>query len=252
MSVTPNPMDPDAVDPHGAARRRTTSFVNPPLVALALTVHFLVCLFVGVLVTGGHRSDPPPLGGTSCPDGGLRDRGGQRVAPGGTLDVGSTPGHGPTGTDPPSPRTQGASMDFSSQFDQLNQRVTEAKAAAQAAADSRDELKQRIDRAQADLDKAASDARQRASEATSDSRGKWAQMKADAAARRDDVKAKVDKRTRQTDAKAAASDADWAEADAVDALDYAAWTVDNAELAVLDAIDARAYADDRAKLASPR
>jgi hypothetical protein len=155
------------------------------------------------------------------------------------------------GTDPPSP-AEGACMDFSSQFDQLNQRVTEAKAGAQAAADSRDELRQRIDRAQADLDKAASDARQRASEATSDSRGKWAQMKADAAARRDDVKAKIDKRTRQTDAKAAASDAEWAEADAVDALDYAAWTVDNAELAVLDAIDARAYADDRAKLASPR
>jgi pyruvate/2-oxoglutarate dehydrogenase complex dihydrolipoamide acyltransferase (E2) component len=155
--------------------------------------------------------------------------------------------HGPTVAP-----AQGACMDFSSQFDQLNQRVTEAKAAAQAAADSREELRQRIDRAQADLDKAASDARQRASEATSDSRGKWAQMKADAAARRDDVKAKIDKRTRQTDAKAAASDADWAEADAVDALDYAAWTVDNAELAVLDAIDARAYADDRAKLASPR
>jgi hypothetical protein len=190
---------------------------------------------------------PPPLSGTSCPDGGLRDRGGQRVAPGGTLDAGSIPGHGPTIAP-----AQGACMDFSSQFDQLNQRVTEAKAAAQAAADSREKLRQRIDRAQADLDKAASDARQRVSEATSDSRGKWAQMKADAAARRDDVKAKIDERTRQTDAKAAASDADWAEADAVDALDYAAWTVDNAELAVLDAIDARAYADDRAKLASPR
>jgi hypothetical protein len=52
MSVTPNPIDPDAVDAHAA--RRTTSFVNPPLVALALTVLFLVCLFVGVLVTSRH------------------------------------------------------------------------------------------------------------------------------------------------------------------------------------------------------
>jgi hypothetical protein len=50
MSVTPNPMDPDAVDRPGAARRPRLSFVNPPLVALALTVVFLVCLFVGVLV----------------------------------------------------------------------------------------------------------------------------------------------------------------------------------------------------------
>src|SRR6266545_4555545 len=50
-------------------------------------------------------------------------------------------------------------------------------------------------------------------------------------------------------AKDAASDADWAENDAADAIDYAAWTVDNARLAVLDAIDARAYADELAKTA---
>ena len=54
MSVTPNPKDADAVDRPGAARPRTISFVNLPLVALALTVAFLVCLLVGVLVTSGH------------------------------------------------------------------------------------------------------------------------------------------------------------------------------------------------------
>ena len=52
------------------------------------------------------------------------------------------------------------------------------------------------------------------------------------------------------DAKAAATEADWAEAEAADALDYAEWAVDNAQLAMLDAIDARAYADDLAKAAS--
>ena len=46
---------------------------------------------------------------------------------------------------------------------------------------------------------------------------------------------------------AAATDADWAEADAADAIDYADWAVDNAQLAMLDAIDARAYADGLAK-----
>jgi hypothetical protein len=75
-------------------------------------------------------------------------------------------------------------------------------------------------------------------------------MKADAAARRDDVKAKIDQRSRELDAKTAASEAGWTEADAVDALDYAAWTVSNARLAVLDAIDARAFADERAKRAA--
>ena len=56
----------------------------------------------------------------------------------------------------------------------------------------------------------------------------------------------MDRRADQVDAKVAASEADWAEDDAAEAIDYAAWTVDNARLAVLDAIDARAYADELA------
>jgi hypothetical protein len=72
-------------------------------------------------------------------------------------------------------------------------------------------------------------------------------MKADAAARMDDFQARMDRRADQLDAKLAASQADGAETDAADAIDFAAWTVDNARLAVLDAIDARAYADELAK-----
>ena len=45
------------------------------------------------------------------------------------------------------------------------------------------------------------------------------------------------------DAKAAATDANWAEADAAEALDFADWAVGNAQLSILDAIHARAYAD---------
>jgi glycerol-3-phosphate dehydrogenase len=43
----------------------------------------------------------------------------------------------------------------------------------------------------------------------------------------------------------------WAQmkADAADAIDYAAWAVDNVRLVVLDAIHARAYADEPAKAA---
>ena len=65
----------------------------------------------------------------------------------------------------------------------------------------------------------------------------------------DGAKAKIDKRNRQLDANTAATGADWAEADAADALDFAAWTVENAQLSILDAIDARAYADERATAA---
>src|SRR6266540_3919693 len=106
---------------------------------------------------------------------------------------------------------QGGTMDFSARLDELQQHAANAKAAAEGAARAR---------------------------------SKWAQMKADAAAKMDNFQAKVDKRADQFDAKVAASDADWAENHAADAIDYAAWTVDNARLAVLDAIDARAYADE--------
>ena len=52
------------------------------------------------------------------------------------------------------------------------------------------------------------------------------------------------------DAKVAANDADWAEADAAEALDFANWAVENAQLAILDAIHARANADKLAKAAN--
>jgi hypothetical protein len=42
-------------------------------------------------------------------------------------------------------------------------------------------------------------------------------------ARREDIKTKIDERTNQLGAKAAAADADWAEQDALDAIDYAPW-----------------------------
>jgi hypothetical protein len=142
-------------------------------------------------------------------------------------------------------------MDFSAQLDELQQRAAEAKAAAQAAAsESREQLRQRIDQAKAEVDQQASDARQDAQAATDKARSKWAQVKADAAAKLDDFDAKMDRRADQRDAKLAARQADGADADAADAIEFAAWTVDHARLAVLDAIDARASADDLARSAS--
>ncbi len=118
-----------------------------------------------------------------------------------------------------------------------------------AATESRDKVKQRIDKAQGDVDAAVKDAKQQADQAAAGARSKWAQMKVDTAARMGDVKARVDKRATQLDAKAATSEADWAEADATDAIDYAAHAVDNARLAMLEAIEARAYAVERAEAA---
>ena len=141
-------------------------------------------------------------------------------------------------------------MDFSTQLDDLQQRAAEAKTSAQAAvSESREQLRQRLDQARVEVNLAGMDARQEVDAATAKARSKWAQLKADAAVKLDDVQARMDRRADQLDAKVAARQADGAEADAADAIDFAAWTVDNARLAVLDAIDARVYADELATTA---
>jgi len=104
----------------------------------------------------------------------------------------------------------------------------------------------RLDEARAETDRAFDAANQQANATARQVDSAWEQMRADAKARGAELKAKAKRRSDQFDADVAASDADWAEADAYAALDYADWAVGNARLAILDAIDARAYADERA------
>jgi hypothetical protein len=138
-------------------------------------------------------------------------------------------------------------MNYSERLDELQQHVTVTKTAVQAAAaESREQIEKRIGQAQAGLDQTAKETQPPIEPQADSARAKWAQIRADAAAKMEDAKAKIDKRNRQMDAKTAATGADWAEADAADALAFAVWTVDNAQLAMLDAIDARAYADELA------
>jgi DNA-binding transcriptional MerR regulator len=141
-------------------------------------------------------------------------------------------------------------MDFSAQLEKLQQQASDTTASIRAAsAESRDQLKQRIDQARVDANLALMDVKQQAEQTTDQVQSKLAQVKADASAWMDDIKSKIDKRSDERDAKAAAKDADRAERDAVDAIDYAVVTFYSAQLAVLDALDARAYADERAKIA---
>ena len=141
-------------------------------------------------------------------------------------------------------------MDFSAQLEKLQQQATETAASIRAAsAESRDQLKQRIDQAEVDANLALMDVKQHVEQASDRVQSKWAQMMADAVAKMDDVKAKIAKRADERDAKAAAKDADRAEQDAADAIDYAVFAFYSARLAVFDALDARAYADERAKIA---
>ena len=69
-------------------------------------------------------------------------------------------------------------MDFSAKFEDLQRRVADAKAAAQAAAiESRDQLKQRIHQAQDDVEVAVEDTKQQAGVAVDEARSKWAQQR---------------------------------------------------------------------------
>ena len=134
-------------------------------------------------------------------------------------------------------------MDVAAQFEALQKRVTEASSGVSAGTtESRDQLKERIDKVHADKD-----ARQQAGEAAGSAGGKWAQMKAEVAARMDVLKTKIDNRGGRPDARAAEADADHAALEAGHAIDYASWTVENARLAALDAIDARVFSDGLAK-----
>jgi hypothetical protein len=128
-------------------------------------------------------------------------------------------------------------------LDTLQQQVADAVSSVQEAGrDSRDQLKRRIEQAQADRDQAIPETERSAPAPAS----KWDKMRADAADKMDEIKARIDKRNQKMGADMSATDADLAEFDAGAAIDLALWTVGNARLAVLDAIDARAYADARA------
>ena len=116
--------------------------------------------------------------------------------------------------------------------------------------ENHEQLQQRIATAQAETDRALDEAKQEATAAADEAQSSWEQTRADAKARLDALKAKAQRRADQVDADFAASDADWAEADAYAAIDYADWAVENARLAILDAIDARVFADERRQRSS--
>ena len=74
----------------------------------------------------------------------------------------------------------------------------------------------------------------------------WQSIKADAAAGTRDLQDRIDHKRHELDVKSAERDAEDAGENALDALAFARWAVEQAEVAVLDAVDTRAWADERA------
>jgi hypothetical protein len=129
----------------------------------------------------------------------------------------------------------------------LQEQVTHLKISAyDAREESSTQVRARIEQAKADAAADQEPAREQAGQAADRGHGQWRSMKADAAAKMQGLQGRMDRKRDELDANMAEDDAEGAEADAVDALGYARWAVEQAELAVLDAIDARAWADERA------
>src|SRR5262249_35083682 len=92
-------------------------------------------------------------------------------------------------------------MDFTAKLDDLQKRVADTKATIGAAAhENHEQLKQRIDQAQADTDRALDQAEQHATAAAGSIQADWDQTRADAKRRVAALQAKAQKRRDKLDA----------------------------------------------------
>jgi hypothetical protein len=142
-------------------------------------------------------------------------------------------------------------MSISEQVDALQARAAELKSSAdQARRETHEQVNARISQTKTDIAARQSAGKDKAEQAADRTQSQWKSMQADGAAKMQAVQDRIGRQRDQHDVKRAERDAEYAEADAADALDYADWAVAQAQLAVLDAIDARSWADARAA-ASP-
>jgi DNA repair exonuclease SbcCD ATPase subunit len=142
-------------------------------------------------------------------------------------------------------------MSISEQIDALQKRAAELKSSAdQARHETNEQVKARITQAKTDIAARESAVKEKTEQAADQTQNQWKKLQADNAAKMKDLHDRIGRQRDERDIKKAQKEADNAEEDAADALDYAAWAVDQAQLAVLDAIDARTWADARAA-ASP-
>jgi chromosome segregation ATPase len=132
-------------------------------------------------------------------------------------------------------------------IDSLQHQVNELKESVeQARRETSQQVTARVEQVKAALSRQAESASDDAGQGAGQSQNQWQAMKADLAAKMRDLHDRIERKRGEVKADVADDDAMYAEGAAVDALDYASWTVWQAELTVLDAIDARARADERA------
>jgi hypothetical protein len=125
-------------------------------------------------------------------------------------------------------------------FDRLSEKIEEAKRTIRAAAsESEAELKAKVDEARKNADDHAAESSAESQGAADDAQAHWQQIRTDWDQHRQSVRQRIDEAKAADDLDAAEMRAEWAEADARDAVGFADNAIDEATYAMLDAIKAR-------------
>lgn len=136
---------------------------------------------------------------------------------------------------------------ISDRLDDLQNCISTLKSSVQTAQrETAEQVEARVTKAQADAKAAQEQVAVDVREASDDTANSWSALRQDMKERMSAVHARVQARKRQTDAKVAKLDADGAEDDAIEALAFAKWAVDNASVTVLNAVKVRLWAAGQA------
>ena len=118
-----------------------------------------------------------------------------------------------------------------------------AKTVASAASEDEKAVQAKLDEARKDADARAADLRARTQEASDDAADNWHKIRTDWDQHVARSRKRIDEAKAQLDVSAAVQDMEWAENDAIDAIDFASAAITEAEYAVLDAVRARQNAE---------
>ena len=125
-------------------------------------------------------------------------------------------------------------------FDRLSKKIEEAKRSIQAAAsESEAEIKTKVEEARKQADDSAAELANKTRAGADESGAHWQKIQSDWDRHRQGVRRRIDQAKATLDLEDAEERAEWAEGDAVDAVDFASNAIDEATFAMLDAIQAR-------------
>jgi hypothetical protein len=135
-------------------------------------------------------------------------------------------------------------MAVSDSFTELRRQVEEADQSVKAAASQdKEALEAKVEEARKRADTHATELRARGQEASGKAGSQWQTIQGDWDQHTQRMRERIDAKKASVKADVATDDAEWAEADALLAIDFAAEAIDEAQYAVLAALRARMDAE---------